>query len=70
MYESTGKPSVSKFRCRLAVINKAATSGKILADHWNPKGRHFDVQRKMIRYFEDTAKISGMLLEYLERNPR
>ena len=65
MYQSTGKPSVAKFRCRLQVINDAATSGKVLADHWNPKGRYFQIQRDMIRYFEDTAKISEMLLEFL-----
>lgn len=69
MYQSTGKPSVAKFRCRLQVIQDAATSGKTLAEHWNPKGRYFKVQRDMIRYFEDTAKISAMLLEFLAKKP-
>jgi len=67
MYENTGKPSLAKFRARLTVIKKASQSGKVLAERWNPKGRHFYVQRKMIQHFEEANKTASKLLEIIDR---
>ena len=66
MYQSTGKPSVAKFRCRLEVIRKACQSGKTLAEHWNPKGRYFKIQRDMIQFFDVNEKLAEDFLAYLK----
>ena len=67
MYQKTGKPSVSKFRCRLKAIHDASASGLLLAEHWNPKGRHFQIQREMIQFFKVNEKASAQFLEFLNR---
>ena len=66
MYQSTGKPSLSKFRCRLQVMQDASRSGKELAEKWNPKGRYFKIQRDLIRYFDESEKITADFLAYLK----
>ena len=70
MYQSTGKPSVAKFRCRLQVINDACQSGKELAKKWNPKGRYFQIQRDMIQFFDVNEKLTADFLAYLALNKR
>ena len=67
MYQRTGKASVAKFRCRLKAINDASASGLLLAEHWNPKGRHFEIQREMIKFFKANEKLSADFLEFLNR---
>ena len=58
MYQSTGKPSVAKFRARLNRINECAATGLELAERWNPKGRNFKIQRDMIKFFKMTAELA------------
>ncbi len=67
MYQRTGKPSLAKFRCRLKAINDASASGLLLAEHWNPKGRYFEIQRNMIQFFKENERRSAEYLEFLER---
>lgn len=67
MYQRTGKPSVAKFRCRLKAIQDASASGLELAEHWNPKGRYFEIQRDMIQFFKVNEKLSAEYLEFLNR---
>ncbi len=67
MYQKTGKPSVAKFRARLARIQEASQSGLELAQHWNPKGRNFKIQRDMIEFFKYGEESSRLILEYLNR---
>ncbi len=66
MYRSTGKPSVAKFRARLARIVECAKSGEDLAMYWNPKGRNFKVQRDMIQFFAETEARASELLGTLQ----
>jgi len=70
IYDSIGNPSVAKFRCRLEVIKKASRSGRALADHWNPKGRYFKMQREMIAFFNDSEKQCDSFLDFIERGKR
>lgn len=70
MYESTGKPSVAKFRARLAVIRKASASGLELAERWNPKGRYYDLRIQMIKFFGSNIRICDTALDFIERGKR
>ena len=67
MYQRTGKPSVAKFRTRLKAIREASRSGRVLANHWNPKGANFQIQRDMIAFFGDAEKTSDAMLTVLEK---
>lgn len=70
MYQSTGKPSVAKFRARLEVIRKASASGLELAEHWNPKGRYCQMRVQMIKFFGSNIAICDKALEFIERGKR
>ena len=70
MYHTTGKPSVAKFRARLEVIRKASVSGLEFAEHWNPKGRYFDTQRQLIKFFGSNVQICDGLLRYIDAGKR
>ncbi len=67
MYENTGKPSLAKFRCRLQVMGKASHSGLLLAERWNPKGRNFELQRDLMKFFAANEQATEVLLEALRR---
>lgn len=65
MYRSTGKPSISKFKVRVARIIECADSAHALADRWNPKGRNFQLQRELLtrmKYISAEARIVEDLL--------
>ncbi len=70
MYQSTGKPSVAKFRARLQVMNDAARSGRQLAEKWNPKGRYFKIQRDMIEFFSQTERETNTYLAFINSGKR
>ncbi len=67
MYIKTGKPSVAKFKARLVRIHECCESGEELALRWNPKGRNFQVQRDMIKFFRVTKNLSADFLSYLNK---
>lgn len=67
MYENTGKPSLAKFRCRLQVMAKASHSGALLAARWNPKGRNFELQRDLMKFFAANEQATEILLESMRR---
>lgn len=70
MYQSTGKPSVAKFRARLEVIRKASASGHALAMRWNPKGRYFQMQRELIALFKANEEVAEDWLAYIDAGKR
>lgn len=70
MYESTGKPSVAKFRSRLVVIRKASQSGLELAERWNPKGRYYHTRQQMIKFYAANITICDSMLEFIDAGKR
>ncbi len=67
MYEAGGRPSPAKFRARLSRIHEAAYTGRILAEHWNPKGRNFQAMRELIKFYSHAEAESERLLALLNR---
>jgi len=67
MYQSSGKPSIAKFRSRMTRINEAAETGLDLCRRWNPKGRNAVIHRQLNQYFKDTLEISEMFLQEFRR---
>ena len=67
MYTAGGRPTPAKFRARLYRIHEAAETGRILAEHWNPKGRNYQVMRELIRFYAAAEAESDRLLVLLER---
>ena len=67
MYKSTGNPSVAKFKARLVRIQECSESGRVLAQRWNPKGRNFEIQRQMIKFFSSNEEICKRMLDHLNK---
>lgn len=65
MYQRTGKPSISKFRSRLARIQECSETGAELARRWNPKGRNAAIQIDLIKFFDESEKIATMFQKAL-----
>lgn len=66
MYQSTGKPSIPKFKARVTRIAECASSGRALANRWNPKGCNFVLQRELcsrLRIIEEHAAELQQLLD-------
>lgn len=59
MYQSTGKPSIAKFRSRLLRIEECADTGQELAERWNPKGRNARLQTDLIKFFTYTKELAA-----------
>ncbi len=61
MYQSTGKPSIPKFRGRCERILECSQTGLELAERWNPKGRNAQLQSLLI----ETYKANVEMMEHL-----
>ena len=70
MYQSTGKPSVAKFRARLVTIRKCSVSGLELAERWNPKGRYYQSRVQMMKFFASNIKICDGLIQHIDAGKR
>ena len=70
MYQSTGKPSVAKFRARLEVIRKASVSGRELAVRWNPKGRYAQFHRDVLKIFKANEQWANELIAFIDAGKR
>ncbi len=67
MYQSSGKPSIAKFRGRMERIHECAETGLALTQRWNPKGRNVTLMRQLNQYFKDTLAISEAFLTEFDR---
>ncbi len=60
------KPTKANVRRRVRIMVDAAESGGELARRWNPKGRYFQVQRDLIKLFDQVDEIGTRALGFLE----
>ena len=70
MYQSTGKPSVAKFRSRLVTIRKCSISGQELAMRWNPKGRYFQFRRDLLKIFRANEQWANEMIAFIDAGKR